>query len=183
MAVEILKFNKVGLLAPKDFELTIAELRESLLVNGPDGSDTWDGAWRRQLVDNLEIVAGQLVKAGIVDIFVDGSFVEEKDHPGDIDLYFPIARPLLPAKIDQLNAIAGERIWGWTPAYLKPNPDEGGKPHTLLWHKYRVDAHAHYGQSTGIRDQFGNLMMFPSLFRRRRSDDRRKGIIKLRINI
>jgi hypothetical protein len=33
-------------------------------------------------------MVGQLWEAGISEIFVNGSFVEDKDHPGDIDGYF-----------------------------------------------------------------------------------------------
>ena len=33
-------------------------------------------------------MVGQLRRIGIKEIFVDGSFVEDKDHPGDIDGYF-----------------------------------------------------------------------------------------------
>ena len=39
-------------------------------------------------VGNLEILARQLWSVGIRDIYADGSFVEDKDHPNDIDGYF-----------------------------------------------------------------------------------------------
>lgn len=50
-------FAEDGLLPPADYELTLDELRESLLVVGP-GADypNWDVAWRRLLVDNLGIL-------------------------------------------------------------------------------------------------------------------------------
>jgi hypothetical protein len=50
--------------------------------------DGWDGEWRRKLVQNLDILVGQLRHTGITDIFIDGSFVEDKEHPNDVDGYF-----------------------------------------------------------------------------------------------
>jgi hypothetical protein len=69
-------------LPPGDFELTFEELRRSLLVRGPGRADgTWDAAWRESLVGNLEVMTRQLWQVGIREVFADGSFVEEKDHP------------------------------------------------------------------------------------------------------
>jgi hypothetical protein len=60
-----------------------------MLVEGPEeGYPDWDSEWRMKLVENLEIMIGQLRRVGITEIFVDGSFVEDKDHPNDIDGYF-----------------------------------------------------------------------------------------------
>jgi hypothetical protein len=84
-------FSSDGLLPPGIYPLTLAGLRSSFLVTGDRvASRTWDEAWRGQLVDNLGTLAGQLWTVGITDIFVDGSFVEEKDHPNDIDGYFTV---------------------------------------------------------------------------------------------
>lgn len=84
-------FTADGLLPPGDYEVTIAELRASMLVLGPgdpEAHPNWDAAWREKLVDNLSILADQLFVVGINEIFADGSFVEDKDHPNDIDGYF-----------------------------------------------------------------------------------------------
>jgi hypothetical protein len=82
-------FDTDGLLPPGDYPLTFRELRRSALVVGPPGgSGTWDAGWRATLVANLEIMTRQLWQVGIQEIFADGSFVEEKDHPNDIDGYF-----------------------------------------------------------------------------------------------
>src|SRR4051794_38115915 len=82
-------FNEDGLLPPSDYVLTLEELRESMLVVGPaTGYPNWDRAWRGYLVDNLSILVRQLWQVGITDIFVGGSFAEDKDHPNDIDGYF-----------------------------------------------------------------------------------------------
>lgn len=82
-------FNNFGLLPPGDYDLTISQLRGSMLVTGPQPAiQGWDVAWRRQLVDNLAILVGQLRKVRITTVFIDGSFVEDKCHPNDIDGYF-----------------------------------------------------------------------------------------------
>jgi hypothetical protein len=88
----LLSFDAHGLLPPGDYEPTFEELRRSLLVRGPGHADsTWDTAWRESLVGNLEVMTRQLWQVGISDVFADGSFVEEKDHPNDIDGYFVCA--------------------------------------------------------------------------------------------
>src|SRR5262249_55155983 len=83
-------FTAAGLLPPGDYELTLEELRASWLVGGPrEGSyPTWDREWRAKLVGNLSVLVGQLLHVGVRHIFIDGSFVEDKDHPNDIDGYF-----------------------------------------------------------------------------------------------
>jgi hypothetical protein len=87
--LELPTFNPDGLLPQGDYEMTLEELEESMLVEGP-GEDypNWDRGWRLKLVENLEIMIGQLWQVGITEIFVDGSFVEDKDCPNDIDGYF-----------------------------------------------------------------------------------------------
>src|SRR5882724_11780386 len=109
-------FTSDGLLPPGDYELTVDELRESLLVVGaraPGASPGWDGAWRRQLVENLAILVGQLWQAGITEIFIDGSFAEDKDHPNDIDGYFVCdLRRLACGGLERdLNTLDPHRIW------------------------------------------------------------------------
>jgi hypothetical protein len=80
-------FDSDGLLPPGDYELSFDELRESTLVRGAGkqkNDSTWDAAWREQLVGGLERLVRQLWQVGIREIFADGSFVEDKDHPNDI---------------------------------------------------------------------------------------------------
>ena len=82
-------FNDRGLLPPGDYELTLHELRTSLLVVGPSAAAPhWDASWRLWLVDNLAVMVSHLWACGIDEIFIDGSFAEDKDHPNDIDGYF-----------------------------------------------------------------------------------------------
>lgn len=49
-----------------------------------------------------------------------------------------------------------------------------------MWHVYRVELYPHVGQLSGIHDQFGNELEFPSAFRLSRRDGRARGIIKIK---
>lgn len=82
-------FTADGFLAPGDYPLTLDELAGSMLVTGPAShSATWDAGWRAELVEKLRVLAEQLWQVGVTELFIDGSFVENKDHPNDIDGYF-----------------------------------------------------------------------------------------------
>lgn len=174
-------FTEDGLLPPGDYQMTLDELRESMLVKGP-GADhlNWDGAWRLHLVDNLEILAKQLWQAGVDDIFVNGSFVEDKDHPNDIDGYFVCQLgSLASGELQQkLNLLDPFKVWTWDPASRMPYRGSP-KKQLPMWHKYRVELYPHCGQPSGIRDRFGNVLEFPSAFRICRRSDQAKGIIRL----
>jgi hypothetical protein len=89
VALELPPFNEDDLLPPGDYEMSLEELKGSMLVEGPEeGYPNWDSGWRMKLVENLEVMVGQLRRVGIMEIFVDRSFVEDMDHPGDIGGYF-----------------------------------------------------------------------------------------------
>ena len=88
-------FDADGLIPPGDYLLTLGQLKQSQLVLGPGDPKaypTWDAAWREHLVCNLETLVGELVRVGIHDVWIDGSFVEDKDHPNDVDGYFLCTR-------------------------------------------------------------------------------------------
>lgn len=170
-----------GLLPVGDYEATFQELRQSILVDGcGELRSNWDAPWRNKLVDNLEIMVGQLWQVGIKDIFIDGSFVEDKDHPNDIDGYFNCdLMTLATGKLQQdLNLLETDKIWTWDPLTRKPYRGYS-KLQLPMWHKYRVELYPHVGQITGIQDKLGNDMEFPSAFRTSRRDDKPKGIIKI----
>lgn len=181
LKVMTLKFNSDGLLPPQDYPLTIAELRRSVLaVGAADANSTWDRSWREQLIGNLEILVRQLYTIGISEVFINGSFVEDKDHPNDIDGYFVCDRSrLVTGELHrELNALDPHKIWTWNPGTR--TPARGTVKRQLpMWHRYRVELYPHYGQGTGLTDSMGNELEFPSAFRQRRGDGKPKGIVKL----
>jgi hypothetical protein len=175
-------FNDRGLLPPGDYELTLDELRASLLVVGPGAAAPhWDASWRLWLVDNLAVMVSHLWACGIDDIFIDGSFAEDKDHPNDIDGYFVCdLMHLASGRLQrELNIQDPGKCWAWDPASRLPYR---GYPKLQLpmWHRYRVELYPHFGQLSGIRDSFGNDLEFPSAFRISRRDGQPRGIIKIR---
>jgi hypothetical protein len=162
--------------------MTVAELRTSALVTGHgSASSEWDAAWRGQLVDQLEVLVNQLWTVGITEIFVDGSFVEDKDHPNDIDGYFVTdLRELASGRLaSQLNLLDPHKIWTWDPATRRPYRGYP-KKQLPMWHQYRVELYPHYGQPSGICDAHGNELEFPSAFRLSRRDGRPRGIVKMK---
>ncbi|MBI5433758.1 MAG: hypothetical protein HZA52_13080 [Planctomycetes bacterium] len=180
-------FTAEGLLPAGDYELSFAELRASALVEGPPGAEdgvNWDAAWRRRLVDNLEVLVKQLWSVGIRDVFADGSFAEDKSHPNDIDGYFvcDLARLRTGQLERELNLLDPHKVWTWDPASRRPFR---GYPKRQLpmWHVYRVELYPHVpgvGALSGIRDRHGHELEFPSAFRQSRRDGTPRGIIKLR---
>jgi hypothetical protein len=172
-----------GVLPPGDYSLSIDELRASHLVLGPgDPSDfpDWDARWRDHLVNQLELLVKQLWEVGINEIFVNGSFVEDKDHPNDIDGYFDcdFSRFISGDLERELNLRDPHKIWTWDPHSRRPYR---GYPKRQLpmWHQYRVELYPNWGQPSGITDAIGHMLGFAAAFRRRRSDSLEKGIVKI----
>jgi hypothetical protein len=180
-------FDSDGLLPPGDYELSFDELRQSSLVRGggkQNTDSTWDAVWREHLVGGLEILARQLWQVGIREIFADGSFVEDKDHPNDIDGYFVCDLKSLASGVlaQQLNRLDPYKVWTWDPASRRPFR---GYPKRQLpmWHRYRVELYPHVpglGIGSGIRDKFGHELEFPSAFRQSRRDGKPRGIVKIK---
>jgi hypothetical protein len=179
-------FQIDGLLPPGDYEASFAELRHSVLVVGPSPpvSPNWDAVWRGYLVDNLEIMAKQLWSVGITEIFADGSFAEDKDHPNDIDGYFVCSFDQIKSGdlTRQLNLLDPHKIWTWDHRSRMPYPGHA-KKQLPMWHQYRVELYPHTPDNpvvSGIRDQHGNELEFPSAFRQSRSNGAPRGIVKIR---
>jgi hypothetical protein len=105
--------------------------------------------------------------------------VEDKDHPNDIDGFFPFPGGARKVRelVDGLNQRDPLRSWGWDPRTRK---SYRGYPKAQLpmWHAYRVELYPHYGQPCGLVDRNGDDMDFPAAFRRSR-DGRLRGIIKI----
>jgi hypothetical protein len=121
----------------------------------------------------------QLRQVGITEIFVDGSFAEDKEHPNDIDGYFKcdLMRLASGALTQELNLLDPHKTWTWDPASRRPYRGDP-KKQLPMWHVYRVELYPHVGQLSGIRDQFGHELEFPSAFRQSR-DGKPRGIIKI----
>lgn len=171
-------FDAAGLLPVGDYPLTLDQLRASYLVTGHGlGSSTWDAAWRRQLVDNLEVLAEQLWRAGVSRLFINGSFAEAADRPGDIDGYFECELMRFRRLCRRLNTQDPRRLWDWSNRTIEPAT---GAPHPSMWHVYRVELFPHftdYPQLCGVPDRHGNDQYFPSAFRHTRIGHKPKGII------
>ena len=175
------RFTPDGLLPPGDHTQTIDELRQSYLVTG-EGLEVpgWDSAWRAQLVDNLEPFIRQLWQVGVERIFVNGSFVTSQPHPGDIDAYFECELGRLDWLVVELLQLEPVLPWDWAHWPIDPVTT---LPKLRIWHRYRVDLFAHSVDRpvpTGIKDEFGYDLFFPSLFRRDRLTSRPKGVIQLK---
>ena len=174
-------FTREGCLPPADYELTLDQLRSSMLVAGPpSGYPNWDRLWRARLVDNLAVLVEQLWLVGIDDIFIDGSFVEDKEHPNDIDGYFLCdLRDLASGDLQQrLNLLDPHKVWTWDPRSRRPYRGYP-KKQLPMWHAYRVELYPHFGQLSGIHDRHGNELEFPSAFRLSRRDGEPRGIVKI----
>jgi hypothetical protein len=180
--LELPPFDDGGLLPPGDYEMTLEELKSSMLVEGPEsGYPDWDAGWRSKLVENLEVMVGQLWEVGITEIFVDGSLVEDKDHPGDIDGYFEcdVVEFATGSIQRRLNELDPYKVWTWEPASRRPYRNQT-KRQLPMWHRYRVEFYPHFpGLTSGIRDQFGNDLPFPSAFRLSRREYKPKGIVRI----
>lgn len=177
-------FTTEGLLPPGDYALTLAALQQSMLVSGPPALvvlGAWDRQWRAHLVENLAVLVAQLWRSGIDRIFIDGSFVEDKAHPNDIDGYFESdLHALASGQLEaSLNALDPQRAWTWDVARRRFDPDSG-KRQLPMWHAYRVELYPHIpGLLSGIRDQHGNELPFPSAFRQQRATFAPKGIVQI----
>jgi len=175
----MLAFDDRGLLPQGDYPITFNDLKESVLVEGLSGVN-WDKPWRLKLVENLEIMVTQLWAVGITEIFINGSFVEMKTHPNDIDGYFvtDVFRVATGDLNRDLNRLDPDKVWTWDPASRRPYRGYT-KKQLPMWHKYRVELYPHYNQFSGIVDIFGNEMQFPAAFRVERYTYEPKGIIKI----
>jgi hypothetical protein len=173
-------FDADGFLPLGDYAVTFEELKKSILVTGSNIYPHWDTEWRLTLVNNLEILVKQLWQVGVYEIFADGSFAEDKDRPNDIDGYFVCDRMQLATGELQasLNLIDPHKVWTWDPKSRRPYGYD--KPQLPMWHRYRVELYPHYGQSSGLKDEFGNALEFPAAFRKSRRGHKPRGIIKIR---
>ncbi len=159
-------FTPDGVLPPGDYPLTLDQLRESMLVLGPGepkDHPVWDAAWRLKLVNNLQMLVEQLWSVGIDEIFVDGSFAEDKDHPNDIDGYFVCDESRVRSRElhRSLNKIDRAKCWTWDHAARRPFRGYP-KKQLPMWHEYRVELYPHWPGLVAGSDQWGNALEFPA---------------------
>lgn len=179
-------FNIDGLLEPGTYDATISDIKASILVKGDGSSSTWDEKWREHLVDKASVLVKQLWSVGIEDIFLDGSFVEDKDHPNDIDGYFDphlsmYSKPdalKFAQLVSNLNNLDQHKVWNWDPNSRR-RAQGFYKLQLPMWIFYRVELYPHLDQGSGIKDSFGNNLKFPSAFRQSRNGFKQKGIIRV----
>lgn len=128
---------------------------------------------------NLSVRVHHLWQAGITEIFIDGSFVEDKDHPNDIDGYFECSlQRLADGSLEEsLNRLDPYKCWTWDPAKRRSVPGIA-KKQLPMWCQHRVELFPHFGQLSGIRDSHGNELEFPAAFRLSRTGVP-KGIVKI----
>ena len=166
-------------LPPFDYCLTLEQLHASRLVVGSRSKSGWSVEQRGLLVNNLSILVKQLWQVGIEEIFVNGSFVEDKDYPNDIDGYFVCDESDIRTGrlVKELNALDPHGVWTWNRRDRRPAKGFT-KLQLPMWHRYRVELYPHYGQGTGILRE-GLEWLFPAAFRHRREDAKPKGIVKI----
>lgn len=145
--------------------MSIEALKDSLLVRGPGNDSPWNERKRLKLVNNLEVLVKQLYAVGIDEIFIDGSFVEDKASPGDIDGYFVTDPYTLPEVVRDLNQIDPYKVWTWD-WKSRIFDRNSAKPQLPMWHRYNVELYPHVGQNSGIQDEYGNDHFYLHLERR-----------------
>jgi hypothetical protein len=117
----------------------------------------------------------------IAHIYLNGSFVEDKDHPNDIDIYFDCDRKyFVTGDLEtRLNRLDPHKCWTWSDDRRK-SYDATGKKHLPIWWQYSIDPWPNFGQGAGILNRKTNReMAFPELFRASRFTLRQKGIVKI----
>lgn len=175
MHITKLAFTEKGLLPKGIHTATLPELKESFLVSGNGTSPTWDAAWRLQLVNNLGVLFKQLNQIGISEVFIDGSFVEDIDHPNDIDGYFNCSlMSIINGENEKnLNHLDPKKSWGWSDSLRTPYRGYE-KRHLPMWHAYRVELWENSVPPLKSRDNFQEF------FSKTRSGDD-KGIVKISV--
>jgi hypothetical protein len=137
----------------------------------------WNARWRGKLLDGLEIMIQHLTQVGVTGIFIDGSFVEAKSTPNDIDGYFVVDRFRWLSGEVRRGLLAIDDIWTWD-HNLRETFRRYPKPQLPMWHRYRVELFPDFGQQSGITNADGKVLTFPEAFRQSRSFVP-KGIVKI----
>ena len=89
------QFTDEGLLPPGIHETDLAELREKM-------------GWSRKrqgLLEGLEEALELMTSCGVVRVYLDGSFVTDKDRPNDIDGCYDLAEDVTAEDLERLAPI------------------------------------------------------------------------------
>ena len=142
---------ETGALPPGDHRTTLEELRKGLGFTPR----------RRWLLKGLRSAVEAFWKAGIEEIYIDGSFCTEKPDPGDVDGYW------VEPDLDVYDRI--DPYWiDFTPVFVPV----AGKWRCRMWADHGVDFFIHPAmQATPEED-------FPEFFRHDR-EGRPRGVIRV----
>jgi hypothetical protein len=172
-------FDERGLLPPGTYPLTVAELRASHLVR-PREDRPWDHEWRAYLAENLAILLGQLVRAGVGSVVVGGSFVEAKAHPADIDGYFDVGPDEVYSGRLQaaLNELDPYEAWSWSA--LDNALRDDGATQLRMREFYSVELYPRIVATFGVVRPDGVELPFEEAFRVQRGTFAEKGVLRVR---
>ncbi|MEK4799945.1 hypothetical protein NYE37_13665 [Thermoactinomyces sp. FSL K6-2592] len=180
-----MRFNEFGYLPPGVYELTIEELRDSILVKGDESVYLWNEPWRRYLVSNLEVLISPLWRLGFDSVYLDGSFCTDKEKPGDIDGYFEWnlevdhrhqAFEEIMKLANELNSLSPAPVWNW----WERRPNAQGELKSEMWHHFRCEIFPNTFGIYALQNEHGERIKFDQLFR---FDENgiEKGIVKIRL--
>jgi hypothetical protein len=89
------RFTNEGLLPPGVHETDVGELREKI---------GW-GRKRQGLLEGLEEALELMASCGVTRVYLDGSFVTDKDRPNDIDGCYDLAEDVTAEDLERLAPI------------------------------------------------------------------------------
>lgn len=182
-------FNKFGELKPGNYQMSLSEIYDSILVKGPSGGHhNWDRNQRERLLNNFSYLIEHLWKGGWFNIYIGGSYTTLKASPGDIDCYFEAElRDLASGKIvKKLKDISGDpNLWIWSPESMTMN--ENGIRKIPMWHKFYVEIYPHTilknfamdYTSSGFLNERGEAISIAEAFRRSYLHENNRGVIQV----
>jgi hypothetical protein len=137
-------FTDAGALPPGEWQTNLDEIEEKL---------AWSGR-RRELLAGLRKALSLMGSCGVERVYLDGSFVTDKDRPGDIDGCYDLAADATEEDLRRL-----EPIW-------PPNP----------WN--RAEAKDRFGVDffPAATEELGSGMPFKRFFKRDR-EGRERGVL------
>jgi len=121
--------DELGYLPPGEHEATLEEVEQTFGLRN---------FRRREIMKGLKRVLEQLKARGVETVFLDGSFVTEKERPNDVDTIYvapPGADPatwglLSPQRQGDLRRV--DRVHLWSHPSLQPPKHPGAPPKPLV---------------------------------------------------